>query len=295
VGSSGLAVYLDFRDAIQRDSEAAVRERYGNLFDMYHEITNENPYKTPMRIYPAVHYTMGGLWVDYSLQTTLPGLFAAGEANFSDHGANRLGASALMQGLSDGYFVLPYTVTNYLGTHATELLKKVDTQHPAFESAEKEVRSGIQKILEVGKKGTRTPTEIFRDLGKVVWEKIGMARSEQGLNEALEQIKKLQQDFDTDLKLTGDEQMNKNLETAGRLADFLELAALMAQDALDRKESCGGHFRVESQTSDGEAQRDDANYAYVAAWEYKGKNQNSVVHKEPLVYENLKLSVRSYK
>jgi succinate dehydrogenase / fumarate reductase flavoprotein subunit len=295
VGSSGLAVYLDFRDAIKRDGEAAIRERYGNLFDMYHEITNENPYQNPMRIYPAVHYTMGGLWVDYSLQTTLPGLFAAGEANFSDHGANRLGASALMQGLSDGYFVLPFTVTNYLGTHAQELLKKVDTQHPAFESAEKQVRSGIEKMLEVGKKGTRTPTEIYRDLGKVVWEKIGMARSETGLKEAIKQIEKLQNDFDTNLKLTGDDQMNKNLETAGRLADFLELAHLMAQDALNRSESCGGHFRVESQTSDGEAQRDDDHFAYVAAWEYQGKGQTSTLHKEDLVYENVKLSVRSYK
>jgi succinate dehydrogenase / fumarate reductase flavoprotein subunit len=295
VGSSGLAVYLDFRDAIKRDGEPAIRERYGNLFDMYHEITNENPYHTPMRIYPAVHYTMGGLWVDYSLQTTLPGLFAAGEANFSDHGANRLGASALMQGLSDGYFVLPFTVTNYLGTHAQELLKKVDTRHAAFEAAEQQVRSGIQKILETGKKGKRTPTEIYRDLGKVVWEKIGMARSDQGLKEAIEEIKKLQHDFDHDLLLTGDDKLNKNLETAGRLSDFLELAHLMAQDALDRNESCGGHFRVESQTSDGEAQRDDANFAYVAAWEYKGRGESSTVHKEPLVYENVKLSVRSYK
>ena len=295
VGSSGLAVYLDFRDAIKRDGEPAIRERYGNLFDMYHEITNENPYHAPMRIYPAVHYTMGGLWVDYSLQTTLPGLFAAGEANFSDHGANRLGASALMQGLSDGYFVLPFTVTNYLGTHAQELLKKVDTQHPAFESAEKEVRAGIQKLLETGKKGSRTPTEIYRDLGKVVWEKIGMARSETGLREAMEQIQKLQHDFDTNLKLTGDDQLNKNLETAGRLGDFLELAYLMAQDALHRTESCGGHFRVESQTQDGEAQRDDENFAYVAAWEYQGKGKTSNLHKEALVYENVKLSVRSYK
>ncbi len=295
VGSTGLAVYLDFRDAIKRDGEPAVRERYGNLFDMYHEITNENPYKTPMRIYPAVHYTMGGLWVDYSLQTTLPGLFAAGEANFSDHGANRLGASALMQGLSDGYFVLPYTVTNYLGTHATELLKKVDTNHPAFVSAEKEVHDGIQKLLEVGKKGKRTPIEIYRELGQVVWDKIGMARTEQGLKEALEHIQKLQNDFDHDLQLTGDDQMNKNLETAGRLGDFLGLAALMARDALERKESCGGHFRVESQTPDGEAERDDEHYAHVAAWEYKGKGGVPVMHKEKLIYENVKLSVRSYK
>jgi succinate dehydrogenase / fumarate reductase flavoprotein subunit len=295
VGATGLAVYLDFRDAIKRDGEAAIRERYGNLFDMYHEITNENPYQAPMRIYPAVHYTMGGLWVDYSLQTTLPGLFAAGEANFSDHGANRLGASALMQGLSDGYFVLPYTVTNYLGTHAQELLKKVDTTHAAFETAEKEVRAEIDRMLENGKKGKRTVIEIYRDLGKVVWEKIGMARSEQGLKEALAEIEKLQKDFDTDLQLTGDSKLNKNLEAAGRLRDFLELGALMARDALERKESCGGHFRVESQTPDGEAQRDDENYAHVAAWEYKGKGQVPVRHQEKLVYENVKLSVRSYK
>ncbi len=295
VGESGLAVYLDFRDAIKRDGEAAIRERYGNLFDMYHEITNENPYQAPMRIYPAVHYTMGGLWVDYSLQTTLPGLFAAGEANFSDHGANRLGASALMQGLSDGYFILPYTVTNYLGTHAQDLLKKVDVSHAAFDSAEKEVRSEIDRMLENGKKGKRTVTEIYRDLGKVVWDKIGMARSEQGLKEALAEIEKLQKDFDTDLLLTGDSKLNKNLEMAGRLRDLLELAALMARDALERKESCGGHFRVESQTPDGEAQRDDENYAHVAAWEYKGKGQVPVRHQEKLVYENVKLSVRSYK
>jgi succinate dehydrogenase / fumarate reductase flavoprotein subunit len=295
VGESGLAVYLDFRDAIKRDGEAAIRERYGNLFDMYHEITNENPYRSPMRIYPAVHYTMGGLWVDYSLQTTLPGLFAAGEANFSDHGANRLGASALMQGLSDGYFILPYTVTNYLGTHAQELLKKVDVKHAAFESAEKEVRAEIDRMLENGKKGKRTVTEIYRDLGKVVWDKIGMARSEQGLKEALAEIEKLQNDFDTNLLLTGDSKLNKNLEMAGRLRDLLELGALMARDALERKESCGGHFRVESQTPDGEAQRDDENFAHVAAWEYKGKGQVPVRHQEKLVYENVKLSVRSYK
>jgi succinate dehydrogenase / fumarate reductase flavoprotein subunit len=295
VGESGLAVYLDFRDAIKRDGEAAIRERYGNLFDMYHEITNENPYRSPMRIYPAVHYTMGGLWVDYSLQTTLPGLFAAGEANFSDHGANRLGASALMQGLSDGYFILPYTVTNYLGTHAQDLLKKVDVNHAAFESAEKEVRAEIDRMLQHGKKGKRPVTEIYRDLGKVVWDKIGMARSEQGLQEALAEIEKLQKDFDTDLLLTGDSKLNKNLEMAGRLRDLLELGALMARDALERKESCGGHFRVESQTPDGEAQRDDENFAHVAAWEYKGKGQAPVCHQEKLVYENVKLSVRSYK
>jgi succinate dehydrogenase / fumarate reductase flavoprotein subunit len=295
VGESGLAVYLDFRDAIQRDSEAVIREKYGNLFDMYHEITNENPYHAPMRIYPAVHYTMGGLWVDYSLMTNLPGLFAAGEANFSDHGANRLGASALMQGLSDGYFVLPYTVTNYIGSHTAELLKKVDTNHPAFESAEKEVRDSVQKLLQVGKNGKRTPTEIYRDLGHIMWDHVGMERSENGLKEAISKIKALRQDFDTNLKLSGDDQMNKNLETAGRLSDFIDLGELMAHDALQREESCGGHFRTESQTSEGEAKRNDASFAYVAAWEYKGRGATPTLHKEELKYESVKLSERSYK
>lgn len=295
VGLTGRAVYLDFRDAIKRVGEDTIREKYGNLFDMYHEITNESPYKNPMRIYPAVHYTMGGLWVDYSLQTNLSGLFAAGEANFSDHGANRLGASALMQGLSDGYFILPYTVTNYIGTHSTELLKKVDTAHPAFEAAEKDVRDEIKRLMTIGKTGKRTPTDLYRELGLVVWEKIGMARDEKGLNDALEHIKKLQHEFDHNLMLNGDENLNTNLQTAGRLSDFLGLAHLMAKDALERKESCGGHFRVESQTPEGEAKRDDENFAYVSAWEYKGKSAEPVLHKEKLVFENVKLSVRSYK
>ena len=295
VGETGRAVYLDFRDAIKRLGEAAVAEKYGNLFDMYHEITNENPYKVPMRIYPAVHYTMGGLWVDYSLQTNLAGLFAAGECNFSDHGANRLGASALMQGLSDGYFILPYTVTNYLGTYSQELLKKVDTSHPAFEQAEDEVRTEIKRLLTVGKTGKRTPTEIYRELGNVVWEKVGMARDEAGLKEAIQKIDELQHDYDTNMLLTGDENLSTNLETAGRLADFLQLGRLMASDALQRKESCGGHFRLESQTPEGEAKRDDENYAYVAAWEFQGKGKEEVMHKEKLVFENVKLSVRSYK
>jgi succinate dehydrogenase / fumarate reductase flavoprotein subunit len=294
VGETGRAVYLDFRDAIKRDGEPAVREKYGNLFDMYHEITNENPYKVPMRIYPAVHYTMGGLWVDYSLQTTVPGLFAGGECNFSDHGANRLGASALMQGLSDGYFILPYTVTNYLGTHAQELLKKVDTKHPAFEESEKNVREEIARLIKVGKTGKRTPSEIHRDLGHVMWEYVGMARDEKGLKTAIEKIKELQNDYDTNMMLNDDEALNSNLQVAQRLGDFLELGALMARDALDRKESCGGHFRVESQ-QDGEALRDDANFTYASAWEYKGKNAEPVLHKEPLIFENVKPSVRSYK
>jgi len=295
VGESGLAVYLDFRDAIKRDSEAAVREKYGNLFDMYHEITDENPYHVPMRIYPAVHYTMGGLWVDYSLQTNLPGLFAAGEANFSDHGANRLGASALMQGLSDGYFVLPYTVTNYIGTHSQELLTKVNTDHPAFAEAENSVRAEIKDLLERGKKGKRTPNELFRELGLVMWEYVGMARSEAGLKTAIQKITDLQKEFDTNLLITGDEALNRHIETAGRLRDFLELGMLMAKDALHRQESCGGHFRVESATPEGEAKRDDEHYAYVAAWEYAGKAKEPILHKEQLVFENVKPSVRSYK
>ena len=294
VGETGLAVYLDFASAIKRDSEAVVREKYGNLFDMYHEITNENPYKNPMRIYPAVHYTMGGLWVDYSLMTNIQGLFCAGEANFSDHGANRLGASALMQGLSDGYFVLPYTVTNYLGTHAQELLKKVETTHPEFEKSEKEVKAEIERMIKVGKTGKRTPSEIHRELGNVIWEYVGMARSEEGLKIAIEKIKKLQNDFDTDMMLNDDQNLNSNLETAGRLGDFLGLGALMARDALQRAESCGGHFRVESQDN-GEAKRDDTNYSYVSAWEFKGKDAEPVLHKEQLVFENVHPSVRSYK
>jgi succinate dehydrogenase / fumarate reductase flavoprotein subunit len=295
VGASGRAVFLDFRDVIKRDGESVVREKYGNLFDMYTEITGENPYKSPMRIYPAVHYTMGGLWVDYSLMTNLQGLFAAGEANFSDHGANRLGASALMQGLSDGYFILPYTITNYLGTHAQELLKKVDVNHPAFVQAEKEVRDEIAQMLARGKTGKRTPNEIFRELGLVVWDYIGMARDEAGLKTAMEKIKALQHDFDTNLLLPDVADKSNNLETAGRVRDFLELAMLMAKDALQRRESCGGHLRIESQTPEGEAQRDDENFAYAAAWEYKGKGAEPVMHKEQLVFENVKPSSRSYK
>jgi len=294
VGESGKAVYLDFAAAIKRDSESVVREKYGNLFDMYHEITNENPYKNPMRIYPAVHYTMGGLWVDYNLMTNLEGLFCAGEANFSDHGANRLGASALMQGLSDGYFVLPFTVTNYLGTYAQELLKKVETSHPAFEAAEQNVKDGINKMIAVGKKGKRTPSEIHRDLGNVMWEYVGMARTAEGLKVAIEKIAQLQKDFDENMLLNDDQNLNSNLQVAGRLADFLELGALMARDALAREESCGGHFRVESQ-DEGEAKRDDEKYAHVAAWEYKGKGAEPVRHQEELKFENVKLSVRSYK
>jgi succinate dehydrogenase / fumarate reductase flavoprotein subunit len=295
VGASGRAVYLDFRDAIKHDGESVVREKYGNLFDMYHEITAEDPYHSPMRIYPAVHYTMGGLWVDYSLMTTLPGLFAAGEANFSDHGANRLGASALMQGLSDGYFVLPYTVTNYLGSHSQELLKKVEVSHPAFEQAEKQVRDEMDRLIKIGKNGKRTPNELFRELGLVVWDYIGMSRSEAGLKTAISKIAELQKEFDTNLLIHSDAALNTSLSTANRLGDFLELAMLMAKDALNRTESCGGHFRVESQTPEGEAKRDDENQAYAAAWEYKGDNQLEVLHKEALKFEYVKLTQRSYK
>lgn len=295
VGESGRAVYLDFSAAIKRDGENVIREKYGNLFDMYHEITAENPYKSPMRIYPAVHYTMGGLWVDYSLMTNIPGLFAAGEANFSDHGANRLGASALMQGLSDGYFVLPYTITNYIGGLAQELLKKVDTNHPEFEKAEKSIKDEIQRLLSVGKTGKRTPTDIFRELGLVMWDYVGMARTDAGLKTAISRIADLRKEFDTNLKLTGDDGLNKNLEMAARVSDFLELGDLMARDALHRTESCGGHFREESQTPDGEALRNDDQFSYVAAWEYKGRGGEPVLHKEKLVFENVKPSVRSYK
>ena len=291
VGGSGIAVYLDFADAIKRLGEDAVRAKYGNLFDMYHQITDENPYKQPMRIYPAVHYTMGGLWVDYNLQTTVPGLYCLGEANFSDHGANRLGASALMQGLADGYFVIPYTVGDYLATIGP---KAIDTSHPAFAQTKKEVEDRIKTLLSL--KGTKTVNEYHRELGLIMWEYCGMARTEEGLIKAKGLISALRADFWKNAIVSGtNEEFNQNLEGAGRVADFLELGELMVDDALDRKESCGGHFRVESQTEEGEALRDDVNYAYVAAWEYTGDNQPEVLHKEDLVYENVKLTQRSYK
>jgi succinate dehydrogenase / fumarate reductase flavoprotein subunit len=291
VGASGLAVYLDFADAINRLSEKTVAAKYGNLFDMYQQITGENPYKTPMRIYPAVHYTMGGLWVDYNLQTTIPGLYALGEANFSDHGANRLGASALMQGLADGYFVIPSTVGDYLAKIGP---KPVDKNHPAFKQTEDEVKARIQKLLSI--KGTKTVTEYHRELGKIMWDYCGMARNEAGLIKAKGLIQELRADFWKNVKVVGEnEELNANLERAGRVADFLELGELMVDDALDRKESCGGHFREESQTEENEAKRDDANYFYVSAWEYKGDNQPEVLHKDALVYEFVKPSERSYK
>lgn len=291
VGASKLAVYLDFADSIKRLSEKTVAAKYGNLFDMYAQITGENPYKTPMRIYPAVHYTMGGLWVDYNLQTTIPGLYALGEANFSDHGANRLGASALMQGLADGYFVIPSTVGDYLATIGP---KPVDKNHPAFKQTEEEVKATIAKLLAI--KGTKTVTEYHRELGKIMWDYCGMARNEEGLIKAKGLIKALKADFWKNVKVVGEnEELNSNLERAGRVADFIELGELMVDDALNRKESCGGHFREESQTDENEAKRDDANFFYVAAWEYKGENQEEVLHKDALVYEFVKPSERSYK
>ncbi len=291
VGTSGVAVYLDFAEAIGRLGEDSVRAKYGNLFDMYQQITDENPYKQPMRIYPAVHYTMGGLWVDYNLQTTVKGLYCLGEANFSDHGANRLGASALMQGLADGYFVIPYTLGDYLATIGP---KAVDTNHPAFAETTQNVVERINKLLAL--KGTKTANEYHRELGHIMWEYCGMARTEEGLTKAKGLISALREDFWKNARVSGiNEEFNQNLENAGRIADFLELGELMVDDALDRKESCGGHFRLESQTEEGEALRDDDNYAYAAAWEYKGDNQAEELHKEELVFENIKLSQRSYK
>ena len=291
VGTSGVAVYLDFAESISRLGEDAVRAKYGNLFDMYYQITDENPYKQPMRIYPAVHYTMGGLWVDYNLQTTVPGLYCLGEANFSDHGANRLGASALMQGLADGYFVIPYTVGDYLATIGP---KAVDINHPAFAETKKQVENQIQKLLAL--RGTKTVDDFHRELGKIMWEYCGMARNEEGLIKAKGLIRELREDFWKNAIVLGvNEEMNQCLEKAARVADFLELGELMIDDALDRHESCGGHFRVESQTPEGEALRDDENYSFVSAWEYQGENQAEALHKEDLVFENVKLSQRSYK
>ncbi|MES2267829.1 MAG: fumarate reductase/succinate dehydrogenase flavoprotein subunit [Bacteroidota bacterium] len=291
VGTTGLAVYLDFAEAIERLGEDTVRAKYGNLFDMYYQITDENPYKQPMRIYPAVHYTMGGLWVDYNLSTTVPGLYALGECNFSDHGANRLGASALMQGLSDGYFVIPYTLGDYLATIGP---KKVDTSHPAFEQTKQDVIAYNNKLLAL--KGNKTVVEYHRELGHIIWEYCGMARTEEGLTKAKTLIKELKADFWKNAIVTGEnEEVNAALERAGRVADFIELGELMVTDALERRESCGGHFRLESQTEEGEALRDDENFAFVSAWEFTGENQEEVLHKEELIFENVKLTQRSYK
>ena len=291
VGNTKLAVYLDFADAIKRDTEAVVKAKYGNLFDMYQQITGENPYKTPMRIYPAVHYTMGGLWVDYNLMTTVPGCYALGEANFSDHGANRLGASALMQGLADGYFVIPYTLGDYLASTGAG---KLSTDTPEFKEALDGVQKRIAKLLTM--KGEKTVDELHRKLGLTIWDYCGMSRTEEGLKKAKAIVADIKKEFETNVKvLGGNEEMNQSLEKALRLADFIELGALMIQDALDRNESCGGHFREEYQTPDGEALRDDDNFAYVAAWEYTGENQAPVLHKEVLQFENVKLTQRSYK
>jgi len=291
VGLSGLAVYLDFAESIGRLGEDAVRAKYGNLFDMYAQITGDNPYKEAMRIYPAVHYTMGGLWVDYNLMTTIPGLYALGEANFSDHGANRLGASALMQGLADGYFVIPNTIGDYLATIGP---KAVDKNHVAFAEAKAKVEAQTQKLLSI--KGTKTVSEYHRELGHIIWDYCGMARNAEGLKKAQIMVQELRADFWKNVTVTGtNEELNQQLERAGRVADFLELGELMIVDALDRSESCGGHFREESQTEDGEALRNDTDFCYVAAWEYKGDNQPEVLHKEILNFENVKLTQRSYK
>ncbi len=291
VGASGLAVYLDFADAIKRDGKKKIEERYGNLFDMYQQITGDNPYETPMRIYPAVHYTMGGLWVDYNLMTTVPGLYALGEANFSDHGANRLGASALMQGLADGYFVIPYTIGDYLAGMAPT---KISTDHPEFKKAEEEVKAQINKILNIN--GKKTVDQFHKEMGKIMWDYCGMARNAEGLKFAKKRIQEIREEFWSNVKVTGtNEELNITLEKALRVADFLELGELMIDDAAHREESCGGHFREEYQTPEGEADRNDEKFAYVAAWEYKGANQAEVLHKEELVFENVKLTKRSYK
>ena len=291
VGPGGLGVYLDFSDAIKRLGESKIRERYDNLFVMYERITGENAYKVPMRIYPAVHYTMGGLWVDYHLMSNIPGLFVLGEANFSDHGANRLGASALMQGLADGYFVAPYTVGNYFASNS---VSRPATNHPEFTKVQEEVKQRTQKLLSI--RGKRTPASFHRELGKLMWNNCGMARTDASLQLNLEKIPELREEFWKNLTVTGENNsLNQSLEEAGRVADFLEFGELTSRDALERKESCGCHFRTEFQTPEGEAQRDDANFAYVAAWEYRGENQAPVLHKEPLVYDELKMSQRSYK
>ena len=291
VGPSHLAVYLDFKDAIQRVGADVIKEKYGNLFQMYQKITDEDPYKVPMRIYPAIHYTMGGLWVDYNLMSTVPGLFVLGEANFSDHGANRLGASALMQGLADGYFVIPYTIGNYL---ASTPLPKVPTDHDAFNQAADCTQKRINQLLSV--KGNRGIREIHRELGRVMWDDVGMSRSEESLKRALNAIPSLREEFWQSVSVPGSpDNLNQSLEYAGRVADYLEFAELLTLDALERRESCGGHFREESQTPDGEAKRDDANFTYVAAWEFKGVGQRPEMHQEPLEFQEVHPTQRSYK
>jgi succinate dehydrogenase / fumarate reductase flavoprotein subunit len=290
VGSTSRAVYLDFRDAIARDGFDVIHSKYGNLFQMYEEITDENPYKTPMRIYPAVHYTMGGLWVDYDLMSNVPGLFVLGEANFSDHGANRLGASALMQGLADGYFVIPYTIGGYVSSSRSE----VDTNHPAFKEAETAVTERLRKLLAVD--GKRTVDDFHREIGTLLWDNCGMARNESDLEAAKEKAGEIRNEFWENVTVTGSQgEFNQTLERAGRVADFMEFAELMIGDALERDESCGAHFREEHQTEEGEALRDDDNFSHVSAWEFKGVGENPELHKEHLVFENVSLSQRSYK
>ncbi len=291
VGPTGMAVYLDFRDAVKRLGAKGINDRYDNLFAMYEKITGDDPFKVPMRIYPAVHYTMGGLWVDYNLMSNIPGLHVLGEANFSDHGANRLGASALMQGLADGYFVIPYTIGHYI---ASTKLEKIDANHEAFRSARAEVENRLGKLMST--KGSRSPDDFHRQLGHIMWEYVGMSRSEAGLKKAIEEMRRLRDEFHQNVKIMGDANyINPELEKAGRVADFIELGELMAHDALQRKESCGGHFREEYQTADGEAQRDDANFCYVGAWEWGGAKTAPVLHKEDLTFERIKLATRSYK
>ncbi len=291
VGLTGNGVYLDFSDAIKRLGKKVIEERYGNLFEMYERITGENPYETPMMIYPAPHYTMGGLWVDYNLMSNLPGLHVIGEANFSDHGANRLGASALMQGLADGYFILPYTIGHYF---ATTKFDKVTIEHPEFKKCEEEAKEKIKKIMSI--KGKKTPTQIHRELGKIMWNYCGMSRTEEGLKKALEMVPQLREEFWNNLTVVGEEDdLNIVLEKALRVADFLEFAELMLWDALERNESCGGHFREEHQFPDGEAKRDDENFCFVTAWEYSGVGNKPLRHIEPLVFEYVPLSIRSYK
>jgi len=288
VGSTKLSVYMDFRDAIQRLGRQSISEKYGNLFAMYEKITDENPYEVPMRIFPAVHYTMGGLWVDYNLMSTIPGLFVAGEANFSDHGANRLGASALMQGLADGYFVIPYSIANYIG--GTKLAP-VKNDCEAAKAALNESQNRLQGFMKA--KGSQSVDQSHRKLGKIIWDYCGMARNEAGLKTAIGAVQKLKEEFHQDVRIPGDNQLNSELEKANRVADFLELGELMCLDALERKESCGGHFREEMQTPEGEALRDDKNFSHVAAWEFTGNTPK--LHKEPLVFENIHLAQRSYK
>lgn len=292
VGATGLAVYLDFKSSIGRLGQHTIEDRYGNLFQMYEKIVDENPYETPMMIYPAMHYTMGGLWVDYELQTNIEGLFCCGEANFSDHGANRLGASALMQGLADGYFVLPYTLQNYLSDEIHT--RRMTTKEPEFEEAEKAVNDRFEKLMNI--RGKRSVDNLHKELGLVMWDFVGMARNQQGLKDAIEKIAAIKKEFWTNVRIPGDRSgMNVELEKASRLADFIEIGDLMARDALNREESCGGHFREEYQTPEGEALRQDDKFAYVSCWEYKGEKQEPELHKEELVYESVKMVQRNYK